>query len=71
VSGIKKDFDEGGLTIWDSDAFTKRESASEELYIRQEERAKYVQNSDLQWHTNTHSTCTTWRRHTREYMERH
>ena len=25
-----------------SDAFTKRESAAEELYIRQEEKAKYV-----------------------------
>jgi hypothetical protein len=25
-----------------SDAFTKRETASEELYIRQEEKAKYV-----------------------------
>lgn len=24
-----------------SDAFTKRESAAEELYIRQEEKAKY------------------------------
>jgi hypothetical protein len=25
-----------------SDAFTKRETAAEELYIRQEEKAKYV-----------------------------
>lgn len=25
-----------------SDAFTKREAAAEELYIRQEEKAKYV-----------------------------
>jgi hypothetical protein len=29
-----------------SDAFTKRESASEELFIRQEEKAKYVHLSD-------------------------
>jgi hypothetical protein len=29
----------------DSDAFTKREAASEELYIRQEEKAKYVYKS--------------------------
>jgi hypothetical protein len=28
-----------------SDAFTKRESASEELFIRQEEKAKYVHSS--------------------------
>lgn len=28
-----------------SDAFTKREAASEELYIRQEEKAKYVYSS--------------------------
>jgi hypothetical protein len=30
------------LTHPSSDAFTKREAASEELYIRQEEKAKYV-----------------------------
>jgi hypothetical protein len=28
-----------------SDAFTKREAAAEELYIRQEEKAKYVYKS--------------------------
>jgi hypothetical protein len=47
------------LTYWGSDAFTKRESASEELYIRQEERAKYVYNSNLQWHHRHHSAQAT------------
>jgi hypothetical protein len=31
-----------------SDAFTKREAAAEELYIRQEEKAKYVSTAHCQ-----------------------
>ena len=30
----------------DSDAFTKREAAAEELYIRAEEKAKYVMHTN-------------------------
>lgn len=41
-----------------SDAFTKREAASEELYIRQEEKAKYVQLGTVDDTTRLHTIRT-------------
>ncbi|KNG51937.1 enzyme inhibitor [Stemphylium lycopersici] len=40
------------------DAFTKREAASEELYIRQEEKAKYVQLGTVDDTTRLHTIRT-------------
>jgi hypothetical protein len=42
----------------DRDAFTKRETAAEELYIRQEEKAKYVYDPiDNGYTTSTIRNC--------------
>ena len=40
-----------------SDAFTKREAASEELYIRQEEKAKYVHLGTMDDNTRLQTIC--------------
>jgi hypothetical protein len=41
-----------------SDAFTKREAAAEELYIRQEEKAKYVYKSAGYGYKPPHRFCS-------------
>lgn len=49
----------------DRDAFTKRETAAEELYIRQEEKAKYVHDPI----DNGYTTSTIRNRYKRIGME--